>query len=159
MRPDIHLITTTFNDEEVATMRDVAGVLAPLVDACAGALSALWPRSVTGREASRLARDGHAIGAFHEVMFAVSFDESPSDAAIEAVRAAGFTLRDESGALSQWTVLARMPLSPYHLHVTSASLGRVLASYGGFAVLIGPVRRVPRVAGTHGFAGVESFTA
>jgi hypothetical protein len=126
-------------------MRDLAGLIDRLVDAGIGALAALWPRSVAAREVTRLADEGHAVGAFHEVLFTVSLDDDAPDNAVATIQAAGFTVREETGSRPHLTVAARMPLTSYHLHVTTARLQRLLVPYGGFAAPIGPVRRRPLV--------------
>lgn len=124
-------------------MREFTRLIDRLVDAAAGTCSAVWPRSVAAREITRLGEEGYAVGAFHEVMFAVSFDESASDAAVEMLRAAGFTVRDEAPARVGCTAIARIPLTAYHLHIATSRLQRLLVPYNGFAAAIGPMRLQP----------------
>ena len=112
-----------------------------IFDRSVGALSAVWPRSLTAREVARLAREGYRSGATHEIEFSVTFDDGRAEAVVDDLVASGFTLRDRSASKPCCSVTAMMPLSAYHLHVTTARLQRVLAPHGGFAAVIGPVER------------------
>lgn len=120
-------------------MRELPKMIERLVDSGAGALSALWPRSQSAREIARLAGEGYRPGAPHAMEFAVTFEDSCADAVLDDLRAGGFTLRERAIAKPCCTVTARIPLSAYHLCVTTARLQRILAPHGGFAAAIGPV--------------------
>ena len=122
-------------------MRELPKVIERIVDSGAGALSAVWPRSQSAREIGRLTRDGYRAGAPHEMEFAVTFEDACADAVLDDLRDGGFTLRERSVAKPCCTVTARIPLSAYHLHVTTARLQRILAPHGGFAAAIGPLAR------------------
>ena len=122
-------------------MRALPRLFVRLIDAAAGAWSSVWPRTVAAREVRRLAQEGHAVGAFHEIQFAVSFDEGDSDAALAAMHVSGFTTRERTRDGGCCIVVARIPLTAWDLHVTTARLQRLVAPHSGFAALIGPLQR------------------
>jgi hypothetical protein len=111
-----------------------------LGDSIAAALASLWPRSAASIEARRLIADGHPAGELADVYYLVSFDESAPDAALAAIRAVGFSIR-EPGPLSGFvTVRARMRLSAYDLTMVGAQLDHTVEEFSGFATLIGAAR-------------------
>src|SRR5687767_14284645 len=111
-------------------MRDLQQLVTELVDGGIGMLSTVWPRSVAGREVSRLAREGYRIGVPHEFEFSLSFESEHAGAALAAVEAAGFGKGDRVPANRHCTIRVPMPLSAYHLHVTTSRLQRLVAPYG-----------------------------
>ena len=120
-------------------MHRMGAVVADVADRGVALFSAVWPRSMAKFEVERLAADGYAPGAECDVDFAIEFDDAAADAAIRAVRGAGFTLVDNAKvAKGRAGVRARVRLRAYDLSRAEARLGRALAPYGGSATVIGP---------------------
>ena len=111
-----------------------------LGDSIAAAVASLWPWSTASVEARRLRVDGHAAGAITDIYFLVSFDEAVPDAALAAIRGAGFTIRDPARQSGFVTVRARLRLGAYDLTMASARLERAAEAFGGFSTLIGAAR-------------------
>src|SRR5690242_1440137 len=93
-----------------------------LGDTVAAAAASLWPWSTAAVEARRLARDGHATGTITDIYFLVSFEGAAPDAALAAVRAAGFIVRDPAPQSGFVTVRARIRLGAYDLTIVGQRL-------------------------------------
>jgi hypothetical protein len=101
--------------------------------------SALWPRSQASRERDRLVNEGYEDGAFCELDFTLAFpDAAGAGQALEAVRAAGFTMEQRLDARGFAVVRAAARLRPYDLSRIVARLNRIVQGYGGFAEVVGP---------------------
>lgn len=111
-----------------------------LGDSIVAALASLWPRSAASIEARRLVADGHPAGELADVYYLVSFDESAPEAALAAIRAAGFSVREPGPSSGFVTVRARMRLRAYDLTMVGAQLDHTVEEFGGFATLIGAAR-------------------
>jgi hypothetical protein len=112
-----------------------------LVDEVAAVISASWPRSTVAREIARLVEDGHESGTVRDVAFSLSFESAEvASSAIPAMRGAGFTI-EQDPASARGFVVARCPilLRTYDLARTLSRLNRVVAPFGGFAAMIGPI--------------------
>ena len=118
----------------------IASGLTLLGDSLAAAAASLWPWSTASVEARRLRLDGHASGAATDIYFLVSFDDAAPDAALAALRGAGFTVRDSARQSGFVTVRARLRLGAYDLTMASARLERTVEAFGGFSTLIGAAR-------------------
>src|SRR5688500_12053087 len=125
-------------------MRDLQQLVTELVDGGIGMLSTVWPRSVAGREVSRLAREGYRIGVPHACEFTLSFESEHAGAALAAVEAAGVGKGGRVPAKRPCTIRAPMPLSASRLHVPTPRLQRLVAPYGGYAAASGPAERTGR---------------
>ena len=111
-----------------------------LGDSLAAAVASLWPWSTASVEARRLRLDGHAVGAVTDIYYLVSFDDAVPDAALAAIRGAGFIVRDPAAPSGFVTVRARIRLGAYDLTIAGTRLERIVESYDGFATLIGAAR-------------------
>lgn len=113
------------------------------VDIGHAALAAAWPRSSAAREVERLAQHGYVAGATYEMDFSLSFDEAGADSALDAVRAAGFTVTERTrSTLCYATARRRIPLRAFDLQRATAVLQRIVDPFYGYAAAIGPVARV-----------------
>lgn len=118
-----------------------ARVVALLADSIAATAASLWPRSTASREASRLVNDGYPAKQICDVYFLVSFDGGVPDDAMATMRAAGFVVREQSGAPGGFvTVRARVRLAAYDLSIASARLDRIAEAFDGFSTVIGAAR-------------------
>jgi len=117
------------------------GMTALLTDSVAATFAALWPWSAASVEVRRLAADGYPAGERADVFFLISFDAPPPDAALRAVRAAGFMIREPAPVSGFLTVRAPIRLGAYDLMIAGSRLDRLVARYDGFATLIGAARR------------------
>lgn len=126
------------------TVRERAvAIAAHAMDIGHAALAAVWPRSSASREVERLAQHGYIAGATYEIDFSLSFDEVGADSALDAVRAAGFTVTERSrSTLCYATARRRIPLRAFDLQRATATLQRIVDPFYGFAAAIGPVARV-----------------
>ena len=111
-----------------------------LGDNLAAAAASLWPWSIASVEARRIANEGYAAGSVTEIYFLVSFDGPAPDAALAAIRGAGFIVRDPAPQSGFVTVRLRMRLGPWELTIAGARLDRIVEEFGGFATLIGAAR-------------------
>lgn len=118
-----------------------ARVMALLADSVAATFAAVWPWSAASIEVRRLAADGYPAGERADVYYLVSFDAPPSDDAVRAVRAAGFSIRDPAPSSGFLTVRATIRMGAYELMIAGSRLDRLVARYEGFATLIGAGRR------------------
>jgi hypothetical protein len=115
----------------------LASVLAELADGIAATLASLWPRSAAALEAGRLVADGYPAGEVCDVHFLVSFDEATPDAALTAIRAGGFAIREQGDPVRGFiTVRRQVRLGAYQLSLAGARLDRIAAGFGGFATVI-----------------------
>ena len=118
----------------------IASGLTVLGDSIAAAVASIWPWSTASVEARRMRLDGHAGGAITDIYFLLSLDDAAPDAALAAIRGAGFTVRDPARQSGFVTVRARLRLGAYDLTVASVRLERAAAAFGGFSTLIGAAR-------------------
>lgn len=115
-------------------------VMTGLGDCLVATVASLWPRSAAAIEARRLIADGHPAGEPADVYFLVSFDGVVPDAALAAVRAAGFFIREPAQAGGFVTIRTRIRLGAYDLMMIGKRLDRIVEAFGGFATLIGAAR-------------------
>lgn len=117
----------------------LGAVVADVADKGAALLSAVWPRSMAKFEVERLQADGYAAGEPCDVDFSIEFDGASAEAALRAVRGAGFTLVDNAKvAKGRAGVRGRVLLRAYDLSRAESRLHRALAPFGGSATVIGP---------------------
>lgn len=119
----------------------VVNTLATLADSIGATAASLWPRSIASLEANRLVADGYRAKEECDVYFLVSFDDTVPDDAVAAMRAAGFAVRELANPPGGFiTVRARVRLGAYELSMAGARLDRVVATFDGFATVIGAAR-------------------
>ena len=111
-----------------------------LGDSISAALSALLPWSTSAVEARRVALEGYPKGSLADIYYLVSFDEAPPDAALAAIRGAGFFVRDSTPQSGFVTVKTRVRVGAFGLTIASARLDRIVDEFSGFATLIGAGR-------------------
>lgn len=111
-----------------------------LADSVNAALSVVRPWSTSSVEARRLALDGYPKGSLADIYYLVSFDETPPDAALAALRGAGFSVRDPASHSGFLTVKTRIRMGAFDLTLASARLDRIVDEFSGFATLIGAGR-------------------
>ena len=117
----------------------LGAVVADVADKGAALFSAVWPRSMAKFEVERLLADGYEAGEPCDVDFSVEFDGEHAEAALRAVRGAGFTLVDNARvAKGRAGVRGRLRLRAYDLSRAVARLDRAVAPFGGAAHVIGP---------------------
>jgi hypothetical protein len=120
-----------------ATRSSFASGTTLLTDSIAASLASLWPWSTASVEARRLAHDGHALGTPTDIYYLLSFDDVAPDAALAALRRAGFLVRDPTPQSGFVTVRARIRLGAFALTITGTRLDRIVEQFDGFATLIG----------------------
>lgn len=126
--------------------RRVGAVVADVADTGVALFAAVWPRSMAKFEISRLAADGYTAGQTYDVDFSVALENERADAALPAMREAGFTvgggarLGDGSRKAADGfvTVRRRVRLRAYDLSREQARLNRLASRFGGWAAVIGP---------------------
>jgi len=106
-------------------------------DCIAATSASLWPWSAASVEARRLAHDGYAPGTPADIYYLVSFDDVAPDAALSALRSAGFLVRDSAAQSGFLTVRARIRLSAFALTIAGTRLDRIAEQFDGFTTLIG----------------------
>ena len=111
-----------------------------LADSIAATAASLWPWSAASVEARRIAADGYTAGELADVYYLVSLEDAAPEAALAAIRAAGFSVR-EPGPLSGFvTVKVRIHVGAYDLTIAGARLDHIAEQFGAFATLIGAAR-------------------
>ena len=118
-----------------------ARVMEMFSDRIVATFSSLWPRSTASIEASRLVNDGYPAGQACDVHFLISFDQAMPDAASTAIRAGGFSVREQNGSSSGFvTARATVRLTAWDLSIAGARLDRIVEDFDGFATVIGAAR-------------------
>lgn len=115
-------------------------VMTLLGDSIAATVASLWPWSAASIEARRIAADGYAAGQLADVYYLVSFDDAAPEAALVAIRAAGFAVREPGPSSGFVTVKVRIRIAAYDLIIAGARLDRIAEQHGAFATLIGAAR-------------------
>ena len=121
----------------ISTRSNFARGMILLADSISAGIASLWPWSTASVEARRLAHEGYAPGTPADIYYLVSFDDVAPDAALPALRSAGFLVRDSAAQSGFLTVRARIRLSAFALTIAGARLDRIVEQHDGFATLIG----------------------